>query len=202
MSTDNKTFDLSVINNFEMKLDKNDLVQVLVAEYEAQLCLKRKGFENRRKELKKEITANNKMKNEIVQQHGNDQIAEKFAKLQEAFAFVNPDVKIKLNVDNRRDQTIYVAISMEGRGCSRLHEEIYDWPQEAKSLEAQNDELRVDVEKLDNELYEVRRKLSNLATMERQAKAQVARAALDKSEEGKQLLALIKDRDLKQLDLL
>lgn len=190
-----------VTTNIQIRTE--DLVAIKVAAFEHDLLTEQAQLEANIRDLKKDIVATEKSLRSEVDGLGaasfdpKDAIAE-LAKLGiKVKAVITADIHAESEVNGSRDKSVYCTLSIrkdESGYCS-------SWDSVKKiplteGIKSKQITIEADKAKLGDEqtkLVDVRRKLSQISTIERQARSRIAQDTLGKMDGGAALLASLGD---------
>lgn len=183
----------------EVQITKEDLISIAVSEYEQTLLKKEKDLVKKKKvvsdELADTVTCTNTESKAQVTAEG----CVGFDAIIQSLKACGYDPELKVTVDSITSEVIKYSI-----GISEVTKDRYSGSKvnihksgtlqsnvKLVALLEKGAKLQGELEEIQEQRLEAKKALSNLGTIERSAKANLARSVLEKSEEGRELLSQI-----------
>jgi len=175
----------------EIGIDKDDVVAIKVAQIETQLIQAQHEAEQKRRDLKAKIkSANAKFEAALQAQADRTFDPSEAVKALKALGIkVNSSVNIQFD-DKKSQLDVCLTLTKEGvmYGSSFSSQKSVKVNRDVIGAKAKLDGLTDELEEVQVKLVDIRKRLSQISTLERQAKAAIATAAIKGTDKGDALL--------------
>lgn len=188
------------IVTLKMEVTSQDVVTIAVADAEATLRQQRSILEADLKEAKETETSEGKAFNKSVQEAWDDRTKEAKDTFEEGFKKLGVEGKVSsCHHHNSKENLISGQITIgQKNGYSAAFNFDMKAPRHIQALDKAEKNKEI-IHGLNEQLADIRRQLKELPTIERQARAALAKGELNKTAEGKRLLATLSLKNLPQL---
>ena len=184
-----------------------EVVSIYVYNTETQLRKAVEDARNARTELSKQITAltaeNTKLAQEETAKYANIAIGKVRPGLLKIISIPN-DKDLNMTAQLRalplaagdKVTTYKVAVTYTAPNCNGIFDTdvTFKYPVKVQENQHKIQELSAEICKIDDDTLELKRRLSNLGSIEREAKAALATIILESSEDGREMLAALESR--------
>jgi len=185
----------------KIEVTSQDVVTIAVADAEAALRQQRNILELELKEAKAVEAADTKAYNKAVEEAWDERIKDAKALFEDGFKKLGFEGRFTSNHHTcQKEKTISgnITISPNKTGYNNTFSFDMKTPRHILTLDKSEKNKEI-VHDLNEKLAEIRRQLKELPTIERQARAALAKGELNKTAEGKRLLATLSLKNLPQL---
>lgn len=183
----------------DLKINKEDIVAIAVANHERSLLVEKTKLDQEIKNLEKQHSQTEKLLAERQEQHIEQLMAPEVEAIKKALSnFEKPEVRITSTILQDRIQfTLSIFGHHHGSGLSRNGEVLI--PSELQVLSQEIADLSSQLAACREKAVSIRRALTSLDTVERQARAAVANSVLKQNPKGKEILDALSNPELQSL---
>jgi hypothetical protein len=193
-----------VLPTADVEITRDDIIAIGVAEEEKRLMLEVADCQKQVKALEKKHNDISKKLGDSLSKMAEDRFKKESTAAEKALKGLGfSDFKIKTDASpasrDKRETHVYLVVTIGSAGGQRRygssefmsHEVEVRRTSEQKKMAKEMDQIKTQIDKIMDQGIESKTKLTQLPTMERQAKAALAKSILEQSREGRELISSI-----------
>ena len=179
-----------------LTLTNDDLANIAVAQYEGELLTSQKELEKENKRLAAKNSQITQQIHDEATKRAEELLGERAEKLAKAVAEFcgqekSPQVSFSFQILGKKNEEVQLQAVVHG--VAAYAQKIIAKESSWKALEESVAENQKKIQEQENKLFEIKRELANLPRIERQAKAAMARSALQGTDRGRKILQSLAD---------
>lgn len=174
------------------KLEKDDIVAIIVSQQEMELTDRRDALVEELNEIRKEIQLLTRGISDKSEEVLNDKFTPALKPLQEAMTAFGLEVKPAIDSHGSSREYLSASVRMVKNGGNLASFSVtMETPEDIRAMYDKIRDLKVKQSNIAEVVAEIKNRLDSVPQMERMAKAELAKAALSQSEDGKKLLDIV-----------